>query len=77
MTEAVAGFGEYDLNAFLWGDWRGDEGTGSLSLERPKNLGIVGKLTRKRHLSAWRSLPTYERGRVAYRRLRCLVPVCG
>ena len=24
MTEAVAGFGEYDLNAFLWGDWRGD-----------------------------------------------------
>ena len=37
---------------FLWGDWRGDQGTGSLSLERPKNLGVVGKLTRKRHLSA-------------------------
>ena len=52
MTEAVRGFGEYDLNAFLWGDWRGDESTGSLSLERPKNLGVVGKLTRKRHLSA-------------------------
>ncbi len=51
MTEAVSGFGEYDLDAFLWGDWHGDEGTGSLSLERPKSLGVVGKLTRKRHLS--------------------------
>ena len=39
MTEAVAGFGEYDLNAFLWGDWRGDGAAGHLSLERPKNLG--------------------------------------
>ncbi|MCE2395944.1 hypothetical protein J4G02_15360 [Candidatus Poribacteria bacterium] len=52
MTEAVSGFGEYDLNAFLWGDWCGDGGAGSLSLERPKNLGVVNKLTRKRHLSA-------------------------
>ena len=52
MTEAIAGFGEYDLNAFLWGDWCGDEGTGSLSLERPKNLGVVSKLNRKRYLSA-------------------------
>ena len=51
MTEAVAGFGEYDLDAFLWGDWHGDEGVGELSLERPKNLGVVGKLIRKRHLS--------------------------
>ena len=40
MTEAIAGFGEYDLDAFLWGDWRGDEGAGNLSLERPKNLGV-------------------------------------
>ncbi len=51
MTEAVAGFGEYDLNAFLWGDWRGDGDAGNLSLERPKNLGVVSKLKRKRHLS--------------------------
>ena len=51
MTEAVTGFGEYDLNAFLWGDWHGNEETGSLSLERPKNLGVISKLTRKRHLS--------------------------
>ena len=51
MTEAVAGFGEYDLDAFLWGDWHGDEGVGDFSMERPRNLGVVGKLTRKRHLS--------------------------
>ena len=52
MTEAVAGFGEYDLNAFLWGDWHGDEGVGDFSLERPKNLGVVDRLNRKRYLSA-------------------------
>ena len=52
MTEAVAGFGEYDLDAFLWGDWHGDEGVGNLSLERPENLGVVSKLNRKRYLSA-------------------------
>ena len=52
MTEAVAGFGEYDLDAFLWGDWHGDGAAGNLSLERPKNLGVVSKLNRKRYLSA-------------------------
>lgn len=52
MTEAVAGFGEYDLDAFLWGDWHGDEGVGDISLERPKNLGVVDRLNRKRYLSA-------------------------
>ena len=51
MTEAVAGFGEYDLDAFLWGDWHGDGGVGDLRLERPKTLGVVDRLTRKRHLS--------------------------
>ena len=25
MTEAVDGFGEYDINAFLWGNWYGDK----------------------------------------------------
>ena len=49
--EAVDGIGENDLDAFLWGDWHGDEGVGDLRKERPKNLGVVGRLTRKRHLS--------------------------
>ncbi len=51
MTEAVEGFGEYDINAFLWGEWYGDENVGDWKMERPKTLGVVGKLTRKRHLS--------------------------
>ena len=39
MTEAVAGFGEYDLDAFLWGDWRGDGGVGELKSRTPQKLG--------------------------------------
>jgi len=52
MTEAVEGFGEYTLDAFLWGDWHGDEEVGEWKLKRPASLGVVGKLTRRRHLSA-------------------------
>ena len=50
MTEAVEGFGEWDLDAFLWGEWRSDE-LGELVVERPP-IGVVGKLRRKRFLSA-------------------------
>jgi 5-methyltetrahydropteroyltriglutamate--homocysteine methyltransferase len=52
MTAAVEGFGEHTLDAFLWGEWRGDARAGNWSLERPANLGVVGKLRRRRHLSA-------------------------
>jgi len=52
MAEAVDGFGLYDIDTFLWGNWQGDETVGDFSVERPKNLGVVRKLTRKRHLSA-------------------------
>ena len=52
IAEAVDGFGPYDIDAFLWGEWQGDETVGDLNLERPENLGVVGKLARKRHLSA-------------------------
>ncbi len=52
IAEAVDGFGRYDIDAFLWGDWQGDEAVGDLRVKRPKNLGVVGKLKRKRHLSA-------------------------
>ena len=52
LPEAVEGFGDWDFNAFLWGDWRGDERVGSWSMERPERLGVTGKLRRKRHLSA-------------------------
>ena len=52
LPEAVEGFGEWDINAFLWGEWHGDEEIGDWSRERPKKLGVVSKLRRKRHLSA-------------------------
>jgi 5-methyltetrahydropteroyltriglutamate--homocysteine methyltransferase len=59
MTEAVDGFGDWDLDAFLWGEWHSDE-LGDLVVERPP-LAVVGKLHRKRFLSAEEL--TYARGR--------------
>lgn len=64
MTEAVDGFGEYDLDAFLWGNWLGDEDVGDWSKERPAALGVVDKLTRKRHLSTEEFV--YLRGRTSH-----------
>jgi 5-methyltetrahydropteroyltriglutamate--homocysteine methyltransferase len=52
MTEAVDGFGEYTMDAFLWGNWHGDKEVGDWSLKRPTTLGVVKKLSRKRYLSA-------------------------
>ena len=51
MVEAVEGFGPYDLDAFLWGKWHGDERVGDWERERPPGLGVVDKLRPKRHLS--------------------------
>jgi len=50
MTAAVSGFGEHDLNAFLWGEWYDDKGV--KRTRRPRRLGVVAKLTRLRFLSA-------------------------
>jgi len=52
MTQAVDGFGAWDLDAFLWGEWHGAEAVGDWSGARPAELGVVGKLKRKRHLCA-------------------------
>lgn len=52
LPEAVEGFGEWDIDAFLWGEWHGEEGIGDWSRDRPQKLGVTGKLRRKRHLSA-------------------------
>jgi 5-methyltetrahydropteroyltriglutamate--homocysteine methyltransferase len=59
MTAAVDGFGEWDLDAFLWGEWHSDE-LGELVVERPP-IAVVGKLHRKRFLSAEEF--AYARGR--------------
>ena len=71
MPEAVEGFGEFDIDAFLWGDWRGDERVGDAPKERPATLGVVGKLRRKRHLSAEEF--TYLRGQT-YRLAKVTLP---
>jgi 5-methyltetrahydropteroyltriglutamate--homocysteine methyltransferase len=49
MVEAVDGFGEWDLDAFLWGDWKSDV-MGDLELERPP-LAVRSPLRRRRFLS--------------------------
>jgi methionine synthase II (cobalamin-independent) len=50
MTAAVSGFGEFDLDAFLWGDWHDEQGVHRK--RRPRGLGAVAKLKRHRYLSA-------------------------
>jgi len=49
LPAAVEGFGEWDLDAFLWGEWHSDE-LGDLEIRRPP-IAVVGKLRRKRSLS--------------------------
>jgi 5-methyltetrahydropteroyltriglutamate--homocysteine methyltransferase len=52
FAESVSGLGNWDLNAFLWGDWHGDSSTvGDRTISRPAGLGVVEKLGRRRHLS--------------------------
>jgi len=59
MTEAVEGFGDWDLDAFLWGEWHSDE-LGEMSVDRPP-LAVESPLRRRRFLSAEEF--TYARGR--------------
>lgn len=63
LPEAVEGFGEWDIDAFLWGEWHGNEAVGDWAKKRPQQLGVTGKLKRKRHLSAEEF--TYLRARTA------------
>lgn len=51
LVESVEGFGESTIDAYLWGDWHGDESVGDKELDRPEALGVVDKLRRRRHLS--------------------------
>ena len=59
LTEAVEGFGEWDLDAFLWGEWQSDE-LGEMKVERPP-IAVESPLRKKRFLSAEEF--TYARGR--------------
>src|SRR5262249_45846967 len=50
MPAAVSGFGEFDLDAFLWGEWYDEQG--AHRKRRPRRLGAVDRLKRQRYLSA-------------------------
>ncbi len=50
LPAAVEGFGDWDLDAFLWGRWHSEE-LGDQALERPP-IGVVSRLRRRRFLSA-------------------------
>jgi len=50
MPAAVSGFGAYDLDAFLWGQWHDEHGVEKKP--RPRRLGAVAKLKRLRSLCA-------------------------
>jgi 5-methyltetrahydropteroyltriglutamate--homocysteine methyltransferase len=52
MVQAVEGFGEWDLGAFLWGDWHGDGEIGDWRRDRLNELAVVAPLRRRRTLSA-------------------------
>ncbi len=67
LLESVEGIGAWSIDAFLWGDWKGDKQVGDKSAPRPTELGVVDKLRRKRHLSAEEFV--YLRGRTAGTRL--------
>lgn len=59
LTEAVDGFGDWDLDAFLWGEWHSNE-LDDMKVARPQ-IAVESKLRRKRSLSAEEL--TYARGR--------------
>lgn len=59
LTEAVEGFSHWDLDAFIWGDWRSAE-VGDKRIERPP-IAVVGRLRRRRFPSAEEF--AYARGR--------------
>jgi 5-methyltetrahydropteroyltriglutamate--homocysteine methyltransferase len=62
LPASVEGFGEWDLDAFLWGEWKSSE-VGDRTVERPP-LAVVGKLRRRRFLSAEEF--AYARGRTEH-----------
>jgi 5-methyltetrahydropteroyltriglutamate--homocysteine methyltransferase len=63
LPDAVDGFGEVPIDAYLWGDWHGDATVGDRATERPPRLGVREPLRRRRHIAAEEL--TYLRGRTS------------
>jgi len=52
LPDAVDGFGEVPLDAYLWGDWHGDEQVGDRATDRPARLGVKEPLRPRRSIAA-------------------------
>jgi 5-methyltetrahydropteroyltriglutamate--homocysteine methyltransferase len=50
LIDAVEGFSQHTIDAYLWGDWHGEGEVGDRNLPRPE-IGVVDRLRRRRHLS--------------------------
>src|SRR5213596_409795 len=61
LPDAVDGFGEVPLEAYLWGEWHGEGAVGDRATARPPRLGVREPLRRRRHIAAEEF--TYLRGR--------------
>jgi 5-methyltetrahydropteroyltriglutamate--homocysteine methyltransferase len=51
LADAVEGIGEVTLDSYLWGEWH-SETLGDKAIQRPAQIGVVGKLKWRRHLAA-------------------------
>jgi 5-methyltetrahydropteroyltriglutamate--homocysteine methyltransferase len=51
LPDACDGFGDVPLDAYLWGDWHGDQRVGDRSTERPPRLGVRERLHRRRSIA--------------------------
>lgn len=59
VCESYSGFSEWDINAFLWGEWQSDD-VGGKSIERPP-IAVLEPLRRRRSLATEEF--TYARAR--------------
>lgn len=63
LAEAVEGLSSVGLDAYLWGDWHGDDAVGDLNRPRPEGLSVTGQLRVRRRLSTEEF--TYVRARTS------------
>src|SRR5204862_8290847 len=52
LPDAVDGFGEVPIEAYLWGDWHGEGAVGDHATDRPPRLGVREPLRRRRPIAA-------------------------
>ena len=52
LPDAVDGFGEVPLDAYLWGEWHGDDERRRRPHDRPPRLGVKEPLRRRRPIAA-------------------------